>query len=98
MRALYLGIVLVGLSLAGCEGGSSRLGWSNYYVASSDLSHVYLWKQSTTNAIVVDEQIVDLRIEDDYALVRRKVAQSVDCYDKNNSPTIITHYSEEDEY
>ncbi len=80
------------------NGGDRSVG-GNYYLSDRDDSHVYLSKKSSGQfSIVVDQQIVDFKIVKNYLLVRRKVAESFDCYDKKNVASIITHYSNEDEY
>ena len=91
--------MLLALSLLGCSSSDSQSVGGNYYLSNGDASHVYIWKKSKSeNTIVVDQQIVDLKIENAYVLVLRKVAESFDCYDEKNQPKIVTHYSNKDEY
>jgi hypothetical protein len=86
------------LSLLGCDSGGGESLGGNYYL-NRDSSHAYIWKKSKDHAtIAVEQQIVALKTEKDYVLILRKIAESADCYDKQNVPTIITHYSNEDEY
>jgi hypothetical protein len=94
-----LGIVLALPILAGCMSGGYRSLAGNYYLSDTDHSHVYILKKSRDQlSIVIDQQIVDFKIVENQLLVRRKVAESFDCYDKKNVASIITHYSNEDEY
>jgi hypothetical protein len=100
LRRLLLSSVLSFLLLS-CGESSSRLPGGHYYLVDNDDSHVYLVKREKTSEVdtlVVDQQIVDYRITNGYLLVLRKVAKDYDCYDEKNVPTIITHYSNEDEY
>lgn len=93
-----LGIILI-LILTGCMSGEHKLLGGNYYLSDSDDSHVYILKKSGDQfSIIVNQQIVDFKVVKNYVLVLRKVAESFDCYNEKNVPTIITHYSNEDEY
>src|SRR3954465_4150592 len=92
-------VVMVALALAACTDGGYRRVAGNYYVSDSVSAHVHILKKSGGRFFpAVEEQVVDFETAKDYLLVRRKVAESFDCYDKNDSPTIITRYSDEDEY
>jgi hypothetical protein len=98
-KPLWAVIFLAVLSLAACMNGEERSLGANYYLIDGDDAHVYLTKKSDgKSSVVIDQQIVDVKVVNDYVFVRRKVAESFDCYDKNNIPSIITHYTEQDEY
>jgi hypothetical protein len=87
--------------LMSCGDKGARLLGGPYYLIDGDEDHVYLAKKTQTSeddTLIVDEQVVDYRITNGYLLVLRKVAESFDCYDKRNVPTIITYYSNKDEY
>ena len=92
-------IVLIVVTLTACMNGGDRSLGGNYYLTDGDDAHVYLSKKSNgKSSIVIDQQIVDFKVVGNHVLVRRKVAKSFDCYDKNNVPSIITHYTDQDEY
>ena len=64
---------------------------------SEDTDHLYVYDKSK-NLIIIDQLVVDYEIKGDELFVLRMVSDSIDCYDINNVPTIITHYSEKKEY
>ena len=86
-------LLLSGVLLAGC-GESESLG-GNYYLTDVDDEHAYI---SNGNRVVVDQFVVDFHRNGDFLFVLRKIANSIDCYDDHNIPTIITHWSDESEY
>lgn len=98
---LLLPIMLLGLSLVACAASETNLG-GRYYLNDSDAAHVYIVKKSDEkkeyDTVVVDQQVVDIKVVHGYLLALRKVADSVGCYDDTDTPTIITHYSDKDEY
>lgn len=99
MKWLSLGKFMALLVLAGCQTGDSKMLGGPYYLSAGDPQHVYIWKEmGIQNEVVIEQQVVDFEVLKGYLLVRRKVAKSVDCYDRNNVPTIVTHYTDEDEY
>jgi len=96
MKALVL---LLSLVTSGCGlGGTFELG-GGYVLENHEYAHRYIYKRTgNENYIVIDEQVVGYDIVDDHVLVYRIVANSYDCYDKNNQPMIITHYTDDEEY
>jgi hypothetical protein len=99
MKYLFLVIAVV-LPLGACTSDEGQSLGGRYYLENRDDSHVYIYKRTASkhNTVVVDQQVVDYEVVRGYLLVLRKVAESPDCYDKKGVPTIITHYSDNDEY
>ncbi|MEN8251468.1 MAG: hypothetical protein ABFS32_21260 [Bacteroidota bacterium] len=87
--------------LASCQGYESIPLGNDYYLSDSDRNHIYIYKKMDDKEgfnIVVEQHVLDFQVIRGYLLVLRGVASSLDCYDQNNIPTIITHYSDKREY
>jgi hypothetical protein len=84
-------------AIAGC-GRSNNLG-AGYILNDGDADHIYVTKADGDHPrIAIDQQIVDWKVERNYALFLRMVAESVDCHDENGKISIRTHYSTKAEY
>ena len=97
IKAKYLKkllILVISFLIVSCE--QYKLMNSNLSV-SEDTDHLYVYDKSK-NLIIIDQLVVDYEIKGDELFVLRMVSDSIDCYDINNVPTIITHYSEKKEY
>lgn len=92
-----LALVLLAFTLAGCDITSLRLRSSGYYVERSDPDHVYVVRKSELK-VVVDDQVVDYRINGNYLLVLRMVAINRDCLTSAGVITMLTNYTNAKEY
>lgn len=98
MRVIYFLVCF--LSMTSCTQTDVNIA-GDYYISRGDHDHVYIFKRpgrGNQNVIVVDQQVVDYAVVGDYIVVLRKIAESYDCYDESDVPTIITFYSDDDEF
>lgn len=85
--------------LIGCDGLSTVDLGGGYFLSVWDSHHQHVYaKQGGRNRLVIDQQIVGYRVIGTHALLHRMVARSVDCYAANGKATIITHYSDQEEF
>ena len=85
--------------LIGCDGLFTVDLRGGYFLSVWDTHHQYVYaKQEGRSRIVIDQQVVGHRVIGALVLVHRMVARSVDCYDANGKATIMTHYSNQEEF
>lgn len=89
---LLIGLVVV---LVG-DWDNFLLRGTGYRLVSNDRDHVYL--VDAKGGLAVGQQVVDIDADKNYIFILRMVSESMDCYDSQGVPTIITHYSEEKEF
>ncbi len=70
---------------------------SNIKLIDNDKDHKY-FVNSNTNLVVIPDQVVDFDRQGEFVFVLRMVSESIDCFDEDGIPTIITHYSNKKEY
>jgi hypothetical protein len=96
-KKLVLWFVLI-ISIAVLSCGRNNEFGKELVLSKDDPSHVYLYRKGQfRNTIVVDQQVVDVLEQNGVVLVLRKVAESLDCEEKEGK-SIITHYSSKSEY
>jgi len=94
LQILFIIIFVVLFSITSCE--QYKLNQSNFSI-SEDFDHRYIFNKSN-NVIVIDQMVVDYEIKGESLFVLRMIAESIDCYDEKGIPTIMTHYSDVEEY
>lgn len=92
--AKYMLAIICFSSVVSCE--KIKLSQSNFSI-SNDRDHAYIFNK-LNNSITVEQQVVDYKVVDDNLFILRMVAESIDCYDAERVPAIITHYSNVEEY
>jgi hypothetical protein len=91
-RRTWIGIACA-LLLCAC-GGPDQLG-GGYSYTYGGRGHAWISKDKR---VLVDDYVVGYKSIQGYVVVRRKISRSVDCYDQHGVPTIITHYTDNDEF
>lgn len=92
-----LPFIIVALSF-GCTSADRSLG-GDYHLTSPDTGHSYIRRgDANEGMIVVDQQVVDVEQDGSYIAVLRKVARSSTCIRPAKGPTILTLYTDEDQY
>lgn len=72
---------------------------SGYVLNDSDSDHIYITRTvGNQTKIEIDQQIGDWKKIGRYVFVLRMVATSPDCYGKGGDISIITHYSDSEEF
>ena len=94
LQILFIVFFAVLLLITSCE--QYKLNQSNFSL-NGDYDHRYLFNKSN-NAIVIDTLVLDYEITGDSLFVLRMISESIDCYDEEGIPTIMTHYSDVEEY
>ena len=93
----YFYILIFLLTCVSCD--VTRSLGNGYKLVDWDENHVYIGKASNgVNRIIINEQVVDWKIDGKYIFVLRKVSASPDCLLKNGNSTIITHKNSVEEF
>ncbi len=83
--------------VGGCNysNNGERIGTTDYYLQNNDQSHVYLlYLINGQNRVVVDQMVVDYRLEKNYIFLLQKVARSYECGARAGTRFIETEYTD----